>query len=151
LRRTIIAVGRCRDAHVSALWRDYAGRVKPPLGLVEIEDKRGNAPDRKQREAQLLLEKVPQGARLVALDARGQALDSPAFARKLTAWRDQGVAEIAFLIGGADGLDPSIPEQASLVLSLGPMTWPHMLVRVMLAEQLFRAESIATGHPYHRG
>ena len=133
-----------------ALWRDYAGRLKPPLGLVEVEDKRGDAPDRKNREAQLLLDKLPQGARMVALDERGQALSSPDLAKKLSAWRDQGVAELAFLIGGADGLDPSIPARASLVLSLGPMTWPHMLVRVMLAEQLFRAESIATGHPYHR-
>jgi 23S rRNA (pseudouridine1915-N3)-methyltransferase len=150
LRRTIIAVGRCRDAHLSGLWRDYAGRLKPPLALVEVEDKRGDTPDRKAREAQLLLEKVPHGARLVALDERGKALDSVALAKTLTAWRDQGVPEIAFVIGGADGLDPAIPAQASLVLSLGAMTWPHMLVRVMLAEQLFRAESIATGHPYHR-
>lgn len=150
MRRTVIAVGRCRDAHLVALWRDYAGRCKPPLGLVEVEDKRGETPDRKSREAQLLLEKVPHGSRLVALDGRGKTLDSAAFAKTLTAWRDQGVPEIAFLIGGADGLDPKIPEQASLVLSLGALTWPHMLVRVMLAEQLFRAESIASGHPYHR-
>jgi 23S rRNA (pseudouridine1915-N3)-methyltransferase len=150
LRRTIIAVGRCRDASLLALWRDYAGRLKPPLGLIEVEDKRGLAPDRKAREAQFLLDKVPQGARLVALDEGGQVLSSLDFSKKLSAWRDQGVPEVAFLIGGADGLDPAIPAQASLVLSLGAMTWPHMLVRVMLAEQLFRAESIATGHPYHR-
>ena len=135
---------------MSALWCDYAGRVKPPLGLVEVEDKRGDVPDRKSREAQLLLDKLPHGARMVALDERGKALDSTALAKTLSQWRDHGVPEVAFLIGGADGLDPKIPEQASLVLSLGPMTWPHMLVRVMLAEQLFRAESIATGHPYHR-
>ena len=150
MRRTVIAVGRCRDAPLVALWRDYAGRCKPPLGLVEVEDKRGDTPDRKTREAQLLLEKVPHGARLVALDARGKVLDSVDFAKTLTAWRDQGVPEVAFLIGGADGLDAKIPAQASLVLSLGAMTWPHMLVRAMLAEQLFRAESIASGHPYHR-
>ena len=146
----MIAVGRCRDSHLAALWRDYAGRLKPPLGLVEVEDKRGETPDRKSREAQLLLDKLPAGARLVALDERGKALDSLALAKQLTSWRDQGVAEVAFVIGGADGLDAAVPDRADLVLALGPMTWPHMLVRIMLAEQLFRAESIATGHPYHR-
>ena len=151
MRRTVIAVGRCRDASLVALWRDYAGRVRPPLGLVEIEDKRRNAPDRKAREAEFLLAALPEGARIVALDERGQTLDSLAFSKKLAAWRDQGAAEIAFLIGGADGLDPAVTDKASLVLSLGAMTWPHMLVRIMLAEQLFRAESIAAGHPYHRG
>lgn len=147
----MIAVGRCRDASLLALWRDYAGRLKPALGLVEVEDKRsGNPPDRKAREAELLLAAVPQGARIVALDERGQTLDSIGFSKKLAAWRDQGLGEVAFLIGGADGLDPAVTGQAGLVLSLGAMTWPHMLVRIMLAEQLFRAESIATGHPYHR-
>ena len=150
IRRTIIAVGRCRDKALAALWQDYAGRLRPPLALLEVEDKRRNAPDRKIREAELLLAAVPQGARIVALDARGQTLDSIGFAKKLVAWRDQGVGDIAFLIGGADGLDPAVTDKATFVLSLGPMTWPHLLVRVMLAEQLFRAESIAAGHPYHR-
>jgi 23S rRNA (pseudouridine1915-N3)-methyltransferase len=150
LRLTVIAVGRCRDAALTALWRDYAGRLRPPLELIEVEDKRRTAPDRKAREAQLLLDAVPKGARLVALDERGKNLDSVAFAKQLTAWRDQGTAELAFAIGGADGLDRAVTDQAGLVLSLGAMTWPHMLVRVMLAEQLFRADTIASGHPYHR-
>jgi 23S rRNA (pseudouridine1915-N3)-methyltransferase len=150
LRLTILAVGRCRDDAVTTLWRDYAGRLRPPLALVEVEDKRRTAPDRKSREAELLLDSVPPGARIVALDEHGKTLDSIAFAKKLGDWRDQGTQDIAFLIGGADGLDRAVIDKAALVLSLGTMTWPHMLARVMLAEQLYRAETILSGHPYHR-
>jgi 23S rRNA (pseudouridine1915-N3)-methyltransferase len=150
LRLTVVAVGRCRDAALISLWRDYAGRLRPPLELVEIEDKRRTAPDRKSREAQLLLAAIPPAARIVALDERGKALDSAAFAKLLGAWRDQGIGDLAFVIGGADGLDASVTDKAGLVLSLGAMTWPHMLARVMLAEQLYRADTILSGHPYHR-
>lgn len=150
MRLTVVAVGRCRDAALISLWRDYAGRLRPPLELVEIEDKRRTAPDRKSREAQLLLAAIPPAARIVALDERGKALDSAAFAKLLGAWRDQGIGDLAFVIGGADGLDASVTDKAGLVLSLGAMTWPHMLARVMLAEQLYRADTILSGHPYHR-
>src|SRR5258708_6718042 len=91
-----------------------------------------------------------EGGRVVALEARGNPLDSAGLARQLGRWRDQGARDVAFLIGGADGLDPTVTEAADLVLSLGAMTWPHALARVMLAEQLYRAETILSGHPYHR-
>jgi 23S rRNA (pseudouridine1915-N3)-methyltransferase len=93
---------------------------------------------------------VPPGARLVALDERGRSLPSEAFAKLMGGWRDQGVGLAAFVIGGADGLDRAVTERADLLLALGPMTWPHQLVRVMLAEQIYRADSILAGHPYHR-
>jgi 23S rRNA (pseudouridine1915-N3)-methyltransferase len=93
---------------------------------------------------------VPKGAVKVALDSQGVALSSEALADRLRAWRDGGASDLAFLIGGAGGLDPAVREAADLVLSLGPMTWPHILVRALLAEQLYRAQTILAGHPYHR-
>jgi 23S rRNA (pseudouridine1915-N3)-methyltransferase len=102
------------------------------------------------REAELILAALPAGARLVALDERGQAWSSRELAVRLGVWRDQGVAAIGFAIGGADGLDRAVIERADAVLSLGAMTWPHLLVRSLLLEQLYRAQQILAGHPYHR-
>ena len=93
---------------------------------------------------------LPKQAVLVALDARGQSLTSEAFAARLAKWRDGSAGDLAFVIGGADGLEPALVKRADLVLSLGAMTWPHMLARAMLAEQLYRAATILQGHPYHR-
>ena len=100
-------------------------------------------------EAPLLARAIPEGAALVVLDERGQMLSSPEFARKIAGWRDQA-RDVAFVIGGADGIDPSLRDRADLAISLGRMVWPHMLVRVMLAEQIYRATTILAGSPYHR-
>ena len=151
MRLWIAAVGRAGRAASSDVYEDYARRLTWPLELREVELRPAPPPQkRKIREAEKLLAAAPTGAVLVALYEKGKTLSSRDFALKLGAWRDDGVADIAFLIGGADGLDPSVKEKAALVLSLGPMTWPHLLVRGMLAEQLYRAQSILTGHPYHR-
>jgi 23S rRNA (pseudouridine1915-N3)-methyltransferase len=103
-----------------------------------------------EQEATALLAAVPPAAKLVALDEGGKSLDSRAFSDRLLAWRDDGVAEVAFAIGGADGHGRKLVERATLRLAFGAMTWPHQLVRVLLAEQLYRAVTILTGHPYHR-
>jgi 23S rRNA (pseudouridine1915-N3)-methyltransferase len=87
---------------------------------------------------------------VIALDEKGKTLTSEAFARHIARWRDGGVQDLAFVIGGAEGLDKQVTKHADTVLSLGPMTWPHLLARVLLAEQLYRAYAILTGHPYHR-
>ena len=100
-------------------------------------------------EAELLVRAVPDGAALVILDERGRMLDSPEFAARIGDWRDQA-RDICFLIGGADGIDVPLRSRADLVISFGRMVWPHMLVRVMLAEQLYRAATILAGSPYHR-
>jgi 23S rRNA (pseudouridine1915-N3)-methyltransferase len=151
VRLWIAAVGRAGRAASSDVYEDYARRLTWPLELREVELRPAPPPQkRKIREAEKLLAAAPTGAVLVALNEKGETLSSRDFALKLGAWRDDGVADIAFLIGGADGLDPSVKEKAALVLSLGPMTWPHLLVRGMLAEQFYRAQSILTGHPYHR-
>jgi len=108
----------------------------------------------KRREAELLtgaLARRTSKAFIVALDERGRTMDTATFARQFARWRDRGTAELVFLIGGADGLDPGLTGSADLTLSLGPMTWPHFLVRGLIAEQLYRAQQILTGHPYHRG
>jgi 23S rRNA (pseudouridine1915-N3)-methyltransferase len=129
----------------------YAGRIAPPPAIVELEEKRRLPPvELKARAAELILGALPTGARLVALDERGAAWTSQEFARRLAAWRDGGAAVIAFAIGGAEGLGPAVIERADAVLSLGAMTWPHFLVRGMLLEQLYRAQQILAGHPYHR-
>jgi 23S rRNA (pseudouridine1915-N3)-methyltransferase len=105
----------------------------------------------KAREAVLILAALPARARLIALDERGAMWSSRRLAERLAAWRDQGVAELAFAIGGADGLAAEILDRADEILSLGPMTWPHLLARSLLLEQLYRAQQILAGHPYHRG
>ena len=102
------------------------------------------------REAGLILGALPPRARLIALDERGAMWPSRGFAERLAAWRDQGVAELAFAIGGANGLGAEVLDRADATLSLGPMTWPHLLVRSLLLEQLYRAQQILAGHPYHR-
>ena len=151
MRISVIAVGRARKGPECALFDDFAGRLSWPVVLVEVEERRPlPAAAKVRREGELLRARVPKGAVAVALDGRGKTLSSEDFAARLGRWRGDGIAEIAFLIGGADGLDRAVIETAALTLSLGAMTWPHLLVRGMLAEQLYRAEQILAGHPYHR-
>ena len=151
MRIWLIAVGRLRAGPEQALVRHYAGRMIWPVEMREVEEKRPlPAAELREREAALLLAGVPARATAVALDARGKPLTSEDFAARITRWRDSGVADLAFLIGGADGLADVVSKRAELVLSLGAMTWPHLLVRGMLLEQLYRAQQILAGHPYHR-
>ena len=150
MRLSIIAVGRQKPGPLKELERHYAGRITYPLSLREVEERRKLSPSElKTREAALLLEAIPKGTTLIALDARGVTLSSIAFAWRLGAWRDAGT-NLAFLIGGADGLADTVIEKAQLVLSLGAMTWPHLLARGLLLEQIYRAQQILAGHPYHR-
>jgi 23S rRNA (pseudouridine1915-N3)-methyltransferase len=123
----------------------------PPVAIVELEV-RQHLPSAalKMREAGLILGALPPRTRLIALDERGAMWPSRGLAQRLAAWRDQGVAELAFAIGGADGLGAEVLDHAEATLSLGPMTWPHLLARCMLMEQLYRAQQILAGHPYHR-
>lgn len=151
MRISIIAVGRARAGPEQALTDDFLGRLAAPVAVSEVEARKAlPAAQRVGNEGMLLLAKVPEGARIVALDPRGKALSTEDFAARLDAWRDQGIADLCFLIGGSDGLDAAVTEAADLVLSLGPMTWPHLLARAMLAEQLYRAQCIRERHPYHR-
>ena len=151
MKITIIAVGRARAGPERDLLDTYKKRLPWALDIVEVEEKRPiTGAALQDSEGTLLLARVPAGALVVALDERGKALDSPAFADQLGRWRDDGRATVAFLIGGADGHSPVVRERADLLLALGKLTWPHMLVRPMLVEQLYRAWSILHNHPYHR-
>jgi 23S rRNA (pseudouridine1915-N3)-methyltransferase len=156
----VAAIGRARAAPEHALAEQYlaragglgAGLGLGPCRLVEAEDRRpGPVERRRARDAALLRAALPAGQPFVALDDRGAALDSLGFARRLADWRDQGHRALGFVIGGADGLDPALRREAAACLAFGPMTWPHLLVRAMLAEQIYRAVSILADHPYHRG
>jgi 23S rRNA (pseudouridine1915-N3)-methyltransferase len=152
MRLHVIAVGRLKGGPHEALARYYAERIAWPLTLRDVEEKRPlSASEIREREGALLLAAAPPRATLVALDARGQTLTSEAFAERLQRWRDSGIDDLAFLIGGAEGLADAVRQKAHLVLSLGAMTWPHLLARGMLLEQLYRAQQILAGHPYHRG
>jgi 23S rRNA (pseudouridine1915-N3)-methyltransferase len=133
------------------LFDDYCRRLPWPVALKEVEERGRHAPaELMRREGEKLRQALPDTDRLVALDVTGKQMDSEAFAGLLGGWRDDGIRELAFVIGGANGLDAALLDRADMRLSLGRMTWPHMLARVMLAEQLFRAASILAGHPYHK-
>jgi 23S rRNA (pseudouridine1915-N3)-methyltransferase len=151
LRITIAAIGRAGRGPERDLYEHYAGRIRWPLTLRELEEKRKLPPaEMVRREGELLLGAVPHKAVSVALDRRGKPLDSEAFASRLRRWRDDSVADVAFLIGGADGHGEAVLKQVSLAVAFGAMTWPHLLARAMLAEQIYRAQQMLAGHPYHR-
>jgi len=151
MRITLAAVGRMKAGAMKELYELYAQRLRWQISLKEVEERRPLPPEAlKEQEGQLLLAALPRGARVIALDEGGKTLSSRDLAGLLGRWQDEGTQDLAFLIGGADGLSRAVREAADLILSLGRMTWPHMLVRGLLAEQLFRAESILSGHPYHR-
>jgi 23S rRNA (pseudouridine1915-N3)-methyltransferase len=150
VKLTIAAIGRAGRGPERDLYEHYAGRIRWPLTLRELEEKKNlPAAELIGREGELLLGAVPNGAALVALDRRGKIIDSEAFAKNLLRWRDDA-ANVAFLIGGADGHGAALLKKANLTLSFGAMTWPHLLARAMLAEQLYRAQQMLAGHPYHR-
>lgn len=155
MRLQICAVGRLQAGPEQEMIDDYlgrAGRTGRAVGLAqftvhEVQARKGVG---LSAEAELLRRAIPVGAKVVALDERGTTLSSPDFAGLLGDWRDGGSRDVAFLIGSADGLDSGLRNGADVQMSFGPMVWPHMLARLMLAEQLYRAVSILARTPYHR-
>jgi 23S rRNA (pseudouridine1915-N3)-methyltransferase len=145
----LIAIGRLRGGPESELFDRYNTRLRPPLTVVELPEERGSPLEIKRKEAAALLRALPKDPFIVPLDLGGKTLDSESFAGRLGQWLQQPRA-ICFLIGGAEGLDAAVIGRGDYELSLGTMTWPHFLVRAMLAEQLYRAQAILGGHPYHR-
>lgn len=152
MKITIAAAGRFRPGPEKSLYEKYIQRLPWSTTLVEVDERRArNAKHRRSQEAVKFIQAIPKGATVIALDARGKTLSSEGIAERLRNWQDEGVRSLIFVIGGADGLDQDLLRRADLILSLGSMTWPHLLVRVMLAEQLYRAGTLISGHPYHRG
>jgi 23S rRNA (pseudouridine1915-N3)-methyltransferase len=145
----LIAVGRLRSGPEAELIERYNDRLRPKLHVKELPEARGATSEIKRREAGGLLGAVPMGSFVVVLDPGGESPDSVMFASLIERWLEQG-RPICFLIGGAEGLDAAVLQRSDYTLSLGPMTWPHFLARVMLVEQIYRARSITSGHPYHR-
>lgn len=133
------------------LWDQYARRMVWPLNLKEVEERNSLKPAAlKRKEALLLQAAVPKGALIVALDKGGKSHTSEQLADQFGRWMQEGPSDIAFVIGGADGLDHSILQSARQKIAMGAMTWPHMLARIMLIEQIYRAQCILANHPYHK-
>ncbi|MGE5537682.1 MAG: 23S rRNA (pseudouridine(1915)-N(3))-methyltransferase RlmH [Gemmatimonas sp.] len=150
MKIALIAVGRARRDEAAALFAHYAKRIRATIDIREVPEAKGRtAAERMEREGAEIARSVPKNAVVVALDPRGKTMTSEAFAAFVGKTADSGRG-LALVIGGADGLADAVRERADLVLSLGAMTWPHLLVRAMVAEQIYRAETILAGHPYHR-
>lgn len=149
---TICAVGRLRSGPEQSLFESYVERLPWTVRVHEIEIKGQADPQKKSiQETQAITGKIPPGAIVICLDSRGKSESSEKLAKRIAFWRDEGVRDIAIVIGGADGIDGSLIDNSDLVLSFGAVTWPHLLMRVLVAEQLYRSHCILTDHPYHRG
>ena len=159
MRLTVAAVGRLKagpERQLADRYRERAAKAGRAIGfrsldIVEIGESRSRDAQRRMTEESIAIaEIIADRAKVVLLDERGQALASKALADRLGRWRDESVPDCVFVIGGADGVAPSLHEAAGLTLGFGALTWPHQLVRIMLLEQLYRATTILSGHPYHR-
>jgi len=159
MRIVVAAVGRLKEGperELSERYRKRAAQTGRGLGwrdveIVEIRESRATDAGKRMLEESIALANIiPQRAAVVLLEARGEPLDSARFAAQLGKWREADRPAAVFMIGGADGLSPSLADKAQLKLSFGAVTWPHQLARVMLLEQLYRAATILSGHPYHR-
>jgi 23S rRNA (pseudouridine1915-N3)-methyltransferase len=159
MRLVVVAIGRLKQGPERELAERYRERFDDigrklgfrGLDIHEIPESRArDAATRIADEAAVISAAVPEKSVLVALDERGDNVDSAGFARQLGRWRDEAVANTIFAIGGADGLSPDLQRKAKLRIAFGSATWPHQMVRVMLLEQIYRAATILAGHPYHR-
>lgn len=152
MRLLISAIGKMKKGSPEhQLVSEYMRISKWKTEMIESEEKTKRSPEEiKQAESELLLKTIPQGAKIVVLDEKGKLLSSKELSHELVKWQDMGTQTVVFLIGGADGHTDTVRGKADLLLSLGKITLPHMLARVVLAEQLFRAKCIADNHPYHR-
>ena len=159
MRVTIHAVGRLKsgpERDLSARYFDRFSKIGPQQGLelgriIEVPESRASDTQTRQREEAAALDKsLPPDALLLLLDETGKSVDSEHFANQLGQWRDSGKRDLMIAIGGADGHHNSLHKRADHILNFGKMTWPHQIVRILLAEQLYRAATILSGHPYHR-
>lgn len=146
----LIAVGKNKDSHLQALIDDYLKRMTWKFTLTEIPAPNVSDAERKAKEADLIRSAMDGKSVLVVLDERGENVDSVAFAKKFEQIFVNQSSQVTFVIGGADGVDEKLRQEAAWVVSFGKLTWPHMLVRLLLVEQLYRAGTILAGHPYHR-
>lgn len=149
----IICIGKCKDKHINAIYDDYAKRFKPfgaKISITELNHGKGTVDEIKSQEKDSILAKVPSSSFLIALDERGKQFKTSKFANLIEQKNLSGFSNYTLVIGGAEGLHPEIREKSNLVLALSEMTIPHMLVRPILAEQLYRIVTLLNNHPYHR-
>ena len=158
MRVLVLAVGRMKsvESELAARYQKRAAQAGRNIGIrsfeiIEIKESRASESERRKLEESIAIANlIPEGAALVLLDERGESLSSATFAERLAQWRDGGQPAVCFVIGGADGLAETLRERSRATLSFGNATWPHQMVRIMLLEQLYRAVTILSGHPYHR-
>ena len=159
MRLVVAAIGRLKDGPERELAERYRKRAEQTgrrigfrdMEVVEIRESRAQEVGKRMVEELIALANIiPDEAVVLILDERGESLDSATLASRLGRWRDDGRPAAVFIIGGDDGLAPSLRDKASVRLAFGAATWPHQLVRIMLLEQIYRAVSILSGHPYHR-
>jgi len=152
MRVLISAIGKLsKKSPEQALIDDYVKKTRWPITIRESEEKKALSGEAlKEAESKLLWHNLPKGAKVVALDERGEEPSSRELAQKIARWRDNGIQDLVFMIGGADGHASETRNKADMVLSFGRMTLPHFLARVILTEQIYRIKTILDGHPYHR-
>ena len=158
MRVLVLAVGRMKsvESELAARYQKRAAQAGRNIGIrsfeiIEIKESRASEAERRKLEESIAIANlIPEGAALVLLDERGESLSSATFAERLAQWRDGGQPAVCFVIGGADGLAETLRQRSRATLSFGNATWPHQMVRIMLLEQLYRAVTMLSGHPYHR-
>ncbi|MBX9805311.1 MAG: 23S rRNA (pseudouridine(1915)-N(3))-methyltransferase RlmH [Alphaproteobacteria bacterium] len=147
----LLCLGSLKAGPEKDLFEQYLTRLSWPFEMKEVICRKSGAADQvKTWEGELLLQAIDPDSLVIGLDERGSSLTSPQFARIIDTYRNEGVKSLTFLIGGADGFSEAVRARCQRLISFGQMTWPHLLVRGMLAEQLYRAQQILIGHPYHR-
>ena len=146
----LIVVGKVKKGAWNDLIEDYSKRMKWPIQIIEVESKYSDPKTQQEHEQRLVLSKLDEDSFVVVLDERGDGLRSLDFSQTLNKIRSTGVDKISFLIGGAEGFTDEVRNKANMLLSFGQQTWPHVMVRLMLMEQIYRAQQIIAGHPYHR-
>jgi len=148
----ILAIGKMKkNCPEKQIIDDYIKKTLWPVEIHEAEEHRPLSPEQiKEAEGKLLEKMIPKGAKVIVLDEKGKQLNSHEFAEQIQSWKNQSVGDVAFLIGGAFGHSPQIKQRADLLLSFGRMTLPHMLMRTVLTEQIYRAFTLSEGHPYHK-
>ena len=146
----IISIARVKKGAYYELIEGYKKRINWKLNIYELESKHSDAAKSQKDEEEKILKHLNDDAVIIALDERGDGLKSLDFAKTLENFKNNGESHIQFIIGGADGLTPTVRDKADVLLSFGQQTWPHLLARVMLLEQVYRAQQILAGHPYHR-
>ena len=152
MKFNIISVGKCKDKHLTSLYNEYIKRLKPYVktSILELAHGKGNVTDVKKQEAKSILSKIADNDFVIALDEKGLELSTSKFANEIKQRTLKGIVNYTFIIGGADGLDDEVRKRADMILSLSNLTYPHMLVRLVLTEQLYRITMLNNNHPYHR-